>query len=271
MLYREENPSRFVFKKLVLFTLGLGLTTPYSPGLLVWNFYQTFVIVCIDFWLRFEPQIRLTRLTINILFISVRAERKDRSCVKLLDFFPWWILIRFTWNLSLFVPNSVDVLTWNFRKKQFCENYSKILCKPRLSSTKTCEILPYFLQFFSGSVLRWKKFTQVLSHVVCTKVRRHLHKWITERRYGGEKPGRFVFEKPVLLTLDLGLTTPYSLSILVWNFYQTSATVSTEFWLRFEPQICPKRFTQVLSYVIWTEVRRTSMKNSQKEDTGEKS
>jgi len=85
------------------------------------------------------------------------------------------------------------------------------------------------------------KFTQVLSYVVCTQVRRHVHKKITKRRYGGEKPGRSVFGKPVLFTLGLGLPTPYSPGILVWNFYQTVVIVSTEFWLRFELQIRPTR------------------------------
>jgi len=42
-----------------------------------------------------------------------------------------------------------------------------------------------------------KKFTQVPSSVVCTQVRRHVHKQIKERRYGEENPGRFVFGKPV--------------------------------------------------------------------------
>jgi len=60
-----------------------------------------------------------------------------------------------------------------------------------------------------------KQFTQVLSYVVCTQVRRHIHKKITKRRYGEEKPERFVFGKPVLFTLDMGLTTPYSLGVLV--------------------------------------------------------
>ena len=86
-----------------------------------------------------------------------------------------------------------------------------------------------------------KKFRQVLSYVVCTQVGRHVHKQIRKRRYGGEKPGRFVFGKPVLFTLGLGLTTPYSLGILVWNFYQTFVTVSNEFWLRFEPHIRPTK------------------------------
>jgi len=154
--YGEEKPGHFVFGKPVLFTLGVGLTAPYSLGILVWNIYQTFVIVSIEFWLRFELQTRPTRFAINFLFITVRAERKVCSCVKLFDFFPGWILIRLTWNLSRFVPNSVEILIRNFRKKPFQENFSEILCKPRLSSSKTSEISPYFLQFFSGSVLRWK-------------------------------------------------------------------------------------------------------------------
>ena len=74
-------------------------------------------------------------------------ERKVRLCVKLFDFFPGWILIRLTRNLSRFVPNSVDILTRNFRKKPFWENFSEILCKPRLSSSKTCGISLYFLQY----------------------------------------------------------------------------------------------------------------------------
>jgi len=108
-----------------LFTLGLGLTTPYSLGILVWSFYQTFVTVSIEFWLRFESHIRPTRLTINVLFVTVRVERNVRLCVKLFDFFRGWILIRLTWNLSRFVPNSVESLGWNFRKKLFREKLVK--------------------------------------------------------------------------------------------------------------------------------------------------
>jgi len=125
--YGEEKPGRFVFGKLVMFTLGLGLTAPYSLGILVWNFYQTLVTVSIEFWMRFEPQIRSTRWAINFLFVTARAERKVRLCVKLFDFFRGWILIRLTWNLSLFVPNSMEIRGWNFRKKPFRKNFSEIL------------------------------------------------------------------------------------------------------------------------------------------------
>jgi len=140
--YGEEKLGRFVFGKPVLFTLGVGLTTPYSLGILVWNFYHTFVTVWIEFWMRFESHIRPTRFTINFLSITARAERKFRMCVKLFYFFRGWILTRLTLNSSRFVPNSVKILTWNFRKKLSRENFLEIMCKPRLSSTKTCKILP---------------------------------------------------------------------------------------------------------------------------------
>jgi len=103
--YGEEKPGRFVFWKPVLFSLGLGLTRPYSLGILVWNFYQTFVTVSVEFRLRIEHQIITTRLAINFLFITARAERKVRLCAKLFDFFRVWKLIRLTWNLSRFVPS----------------------------------------------------------------------------------------------------------------------------------------------------------------------
>ena len=124
--YREKKPGRFVFGKPVLFTLGLGLGTPYSLGVFVWHFNQTVVTVSVEFWLRFDPQIRPTRLAINFLLITARAKTKVRLCVKLFDFFREWILIRFTRNLSRFVPNSVEILTWNFRGKLFWENFSEI-------------------------------------------------------------------------------------------------------------------------------------------------
>jgi len=43
--------------------------------------------VCIEFWLRFEAQIRPTRFSINFLFITGRVERKVRLCVNCLIYF----------------------------------------------------------------------------------------------------------------------------------------------------------------------------------------
>jgi len=216
---------------------------PYSLGGLVWNFYQTFVIDSIEFLHRFESQIRPTRLAINILLITARAKRNVCLCVKLFDFFRGWILILLTRNLSRFVPYSMDILTWNFRKKLFRENFSKNFVQTKTSSTKTCEISPYFLQFLFCVRIVLKTFTQVLSYVACTQVRRHAHKRITKRRYEEEKITRLVFRKPVLFTLGLGFTTPYSLGGLVWIFYLTFVIDSIEFWLRFESRIRPTRLT----------------------------
>jgi len=81
--------------------------------------------VSTEFWLRFEPQIRPTRLAINFLFITARTERKVRLCANLFDFFRGRILIRLIWNLSRFVPNLVEILMWNFRKKLFRKIFQK--------------------------------------------------------------------------------------------------------------------------------------------------
>jgi len=214
--YGEEKPGRFVFGKPVFFTLGLGLSAPYSFGISVSNFYQIFLTMSIDFWLRFQPQIRPTEFAINFLFITASAERKVRLCVKLFDFFPRWILIRLTWNLLRFVPNSVEILTWNFRKNFFGRIFQQFYWN--LGYRNSWNFAPHSAFLFWVRIAL-KKFAQVLSYVVCTQIRRHVHKHTTKRRYGGETPGRFVFEKPVLFTLGLGLTTPYSMGILVWNCY----------------------------------------------------
>jgi len=163
----------------------------------------------------------------------------------------WNCLIFFVGEYSSVWPEICRVLSqfkWRFLRENLGKYYfgtifHKFSRKPRLSSTKTCEISPYFLQFLFYVRIALKKFTQVLSYVVCTQVMRHVHKQIIKRRYGVEKPKRFVFKKPVLFTFGLGLTTPYSLDILVWNFYQTLVIVFIEFWLRSEPQIRPTRLT----------------------------
>jgi len=151
--YGEEKPGRFVFGKLVLFTLGLGLTTPCSLGILVWNFYQTFVTVSVEFWLIFEPQIRPTGLAKKKFIHHCQGWKEGSFVCETVWFFSW--VSSHPFDLK-FVPNSVEILTWIFRTKLFRENFSETLCRPRLSSTKTFEISPYFLQKKFGSVLRWK-------------------------------------------------------------------------------------------------------------------
>ena len=128
-----------------------------------------------------------------------------------------------------------------------------------LSSTETCENSPYFRQFFFCVRIALKRFTKVLPCVVCTQVRRHVHRRITKRRYGEETPGRFVIGKPVLFTLGLGLTAPYSMGVLVWNFYQTFVTVSLEFWLRFEAQIRPTRLAKKILLITATAERKVRL------------
>ena len=108
-----------------------------------------------------------------------------------------------TWNLSSFVPNSSEVLTWNFRKKLFRDNFSEILCKTKAILYRNLWNSAIVSDIFFWVRIALKKFTQVLSCVVFGQVRRHVHKKITKRTYGVENLGRFVFGKPVLFTLGL--------------------------------------------------------------------
>ena len=156
-------------------------------------------------------------------------------------FFSWVNTHPFDLKFVAFYPKLSEDSYVEFQQKTISEEFFR-------NFVQTKAILYQNLGNFAllSAILFWvlialKKFTQVLSYVVCTQVRRHVHKQITKRRYGEEKPGRFVFGKPFLFTLGLGLTTPYSLDIWVWNFYQTFVTVSLEFWLRFEPEIHPIR------------------------------
>ena len=89
-----------------------GLVLGPLPSVLIWNlFYQTFLIVRIELWVRLEPQIRSTRFAINVLFIIVTTERKVRFCVKLFHhlltkYSSFWLEIcrvssKFCWDSSI--------------------------------------------------------------------------------------------------------------------------------------------------------------------------
>ena len=94
------------------------------------NFYQTFVTVSAEFWLRFEPQIRPAGLAINFLFVTARAERKVRLCVKLFDFFSWVHTYSFDLKSVAFCPKLSRDSYVKFQKKnhfglifrKFCAN-----------------------------------------------------------------------------------------------------------------------------------------------------
>jgi len=99
-------------------------------------------------------------------------------------------------------------------KNHFGRIFQKFFANQGYPLAKLVKFRPTFCNFFHIRIAL-KKFTQVLSYVVCTQVSRHVHKKITKRRCGEEKQGRFVFGKLVLFTLGVGLTAPYSLGILV--------------------------------------------------------
>jgi len=123
--------GHFVFGKPVLFAFSLGLTTPYSLGILVWKFYQTFFHcvywVLSDIW---APN--SSHKIFTICFLHHCQGWKEGSFVcETAWFFPMHILICLTWNWSRFVPNSVKILTWNFRKKTILGKFFRIFVQTK--------------------------------------------------------------------------------------------------------------------------------------------
>jgi len=121
-------------------------------------------------------------------------KRKVRLCVKVFNFFRGRILFRLTWNLSRFVPNSMEILTWNLRKK----NYFGIIFQKFCANQGLYRNLWNFALL--SKILFWvrialKKFTQVLSYVVCTQVRRHAHKKNHKKKIRGKKARTFCIRK----------------------------------------------------------------------------
>ena len=88
----------------------------------------------IEFWLRFEPQIRPTRLAINFLFVTAKAERKVRLCAKLFDFFSWVNTHLFDLKFAAFCPKFNGDSWVEFQEKtisaEFFRNFVKIKAIP---------------------------------------------------------------------------------------------------------------------------------------------
>ena len=79
----------------------------------------------------------------NQYFIRHCHDWKESSYLcEIVVSFSNWILVRFSWNLLRFIPNSVGILPKDFNKKFFLENVPKTSCTLRHSSFQICEILP---------------------------------------------------------------------------------------------------------------------------------
>jgi len=107
-----------------------------------------------------------------------------------------------------------------FQEKLFSENFSQILVKPRLFSTKTPEISPYFLQFYSGSVLRWKKSHKYFHMCFAPgKEGRSINK--SQKEDTGKKARMFCFSKNKFCSLS------------IWDILRLSPLV---FWSQIFPR-----------------------------------
>jgi len=157
---RKKITKRRYVRKQVVFTLGLGLNTPYSLGISVSNFYQTFITVSIEFWLRFEPQIRPTWFEINFLFITARAKKRLFVCV-------WNCLIFFLGEYSSVWRKNCRVLS-QIQSRFFCGISGKTISREFLWNfiEKKGYPLPQLFNFALLSViLFWVRIALKNSHM----------------------------------------------------------------------------------------------------------
>ena len=85
----------------------------------------------VEFWLRFEPQIRPTGLAIYFLFVTARAERKVRLCVKLFDFFSWVNTHPFDLKFVPFCPKFSGDSWVEFQEKTIPEEFFRNFVKTK--------------------------------------------------------------------------------------------------------------------------------------------
>jgi len=128
-------------------------------------------------------------------------------------------------------------------KNNFGTIFLKFCEKPRLSSSKICEISSYFLQFYYVFKNCVEKFTQVLSCAVCTLQRRHVRKQITKKRYRKEKPRLFFFSENRFRSLSVWVLLRH-IPWVFWakNFTRHSSLCSLSFGLDLSPRFVPQDF-----------------------------
>jgi len=210
--YGEENPGTLCFRKTSFVHTRSG---------------NYFALLLGYFCLKFLPDVRYCVCWVlaeiwapnsshkigNKYFIHHFQGWKEGSFVcETVWFFCGWILIRLSWNFSRFFPNSVEILTWNFRKKVFQEDFSEILCKPRLSLYQNLWNFAQISALLFQVRIALKKFTQVLPYVVCTQIRRHIHKQMTKKKDTGKKIQDTLFSENQFCSLsvwDLLRLTPW--------------------------------------------------------------
>ena len=213
-IYGGEKPGCFCFRKISFVHSRPG--TYYA--LLLGNFGLKFLLDvrhCV-YWILAEiwaPD--SSHETIKKNFIHQCQSLEEGSCVCETVWFLLWVNTHpCDLKFVAFCPKCIRDSYVEFQEKTISREFFR-------NFVQTKAILYQNLWNFAkvSEILLWvrialKTFTQVLSNVLCTQARRHVHNEITKRIYGGEKPGRFVFGKPVLSLFVWDL-----LRLIPWVFW----------------------------------------------------
>ena len=126
-----------------------------------------FVTMSIEFWMRFEPRIRTTRLAINFLLIHARAERKVCLC-ETVWFFSWVNTHPLDLKFVAFcLEFSADSYV-EFQEKTISGQFFRIFhANQGYPLPKLVTFRPTFGNFYSASVLRLKIHTSTFICCLC--------------------------------------------------------------------------------------------------------
>jgi len=111
-------------------------------------------------------------------------------------FFSWVNTHLFDLTFVTFCPKFSGDYYMEFQEKTISEIFSEIFVQTKaIFYQNLCEIPPYFLEFLFCVPIALKTFTQVLTYVACTQVRRHIYKRITKIKIGGRRASSSCFRK----------------------------------------------------------------------------
>jgi len=179
----------------------------------------------ITFWLRIEPLIRPTRLTINILFITARMKGRF-ICV--------WNCLIFSWVNTHPFDLQFVVFCSKFSRDSYVEFQEKTISGEffrNLAQTKAIIYQNLWNFALLSAILFWvritlKKFKRVPSYVVCTQVRRHVHK-ISQKEDTGKKSQDVLFSENQVISLSVWDL----LRLTAWVFWSENFTRRSSLFL----------------------------------------
>ena len=171
----------------------------------------------------------------NKFFIHHCSGWKEGSFVcETVWFFSWVNTHPFDLKSIAFCPKLSGDSYVEFQEKTIASGFFINFCKPRLPTSKTCEISPYLLQYISGSVLRWKRSQKYF-------------RMLFAPRWGGTSINKSQKEDTGKKSQDVLFSENRFCSLSVWDVLRSTPWVFSSEILTRHPSLCLLSFGWDLS------------------------